>query len=80
MALYNNRAKTDYVAFKAGNVTPGVEFQSTALYIGNGGDLDIVTTLDDEVTLKNVISGMLLPVRVKLVKESSTATDIVYFQ
>lgn len=50
-----------------------------ALFVGTGGDINLVLRDDNnEVLLKNVPSGGLLPVRAKLVKSTdTTAQDIV---
>ncbi|GJQ63521.1 MAG: hypothetical protein SCALA702_25740 [Melioribacteraceae bacterium] len=70
-------------ALNAFNVTPHdineLSNVTRAIYVGTGGDINI-TLRDDStpVILKNVSSGTLLPLRVKLVKTTSTtAQDII---
>ena len=49
-----------------------------ALYVGNGGDVVLrPIDSDQDVTLTNVPSGFILPIRARAVRVSSTATDIV---
>lgn len=51
-----------------------------AIYVGVGGAKDMVVVLENDValTLKNVISGTVYPIRAKRVNNSSTtATDLV---
>lgn len=49
-----------------------------ALYVGTGGDLDVVAENDaSAVTLENVPSGTWIPVRARAVRSTSTADDIV---
>ena len=71
---------------KAKAVTPGDELIDTGsegrntgcvLYVGTGGDLDVVTASGDEITFVNVLSGSFLPVQVLKVLDTSTADDIL---
>lgn len=49
-----------------------------ALYVGLGGDIAIVTTINQSVTLVNVQSGTILPISVKRVSSTgTTASSIV---
>ena len=49
-----------------------------ALYIGLGGDVAVVTTINQSVTFVNVQSGTILPVSVKRVSlTGTTASSIV---
>lgn len=49
-----------------------------ALYIGNSGNLVVITSGSTEVTLQNVQAGTILPIRVARVKSTgTTATGIV---
>lgn len=57
-----------------------VEFTnaSRAIYVGAGGNLVVVLISGDELTLKNVPSGSLLPLRAKRVASTNTtAADLV---
>jgi hypothetical protein len=47
------------------------------LYVGTGGDLDVVTVAGNEVTLANVQDGAFIPIQVLKVLSSSTASDIL---
>lgn len=55
------------------------EFESRALWVGVGGDIVILGAGDTaSVTLKNVASGTLLPIRAQRIDATdTTATDIV---
>lgn len=49
-----------------------------ALHIGTGGDVVVITKGGTTLTLKNIASGVLYPVRAARVKSTgTTATDIV---
>jgi hypothetical protein len=49
-----------------------------ALYVGSGGDISVVMLSGAVLTLANVMSGALLPVRVKRVNAAgTTAAQIV---
>lgn len=49
-----------------------------ALYIGLGGDIAVVTTINQSVTFVNVQSGTILPISVKRVSlTGTTASSIV---
>ena len=51
---------------------------SRGLYVGTGGDVDLITAEGDAVLFKNVPSGSILPVVVKQVKATlTTASNIV---
>lgn len=57
-----------------------MEYATRAIYVGVGGDINIQTVHNDEVLLKNVLTGQILPIRVKKILSSgTTATDIVGF-
>jgi len=47
------------------------------LYVGTGGNLDVVTVSGNEVTLVNVQDGSFIPVQVTKVLDTSTASDIL---
>lgn len=70
-------------ALNAFNITPHdtneLSSVTRAIFVGTGGDINL--TLRDDTTpviFRNVSSGTLLPLRVKLVKTASTtAQDII---
>lgn len=71
---------TGGAAFAATNayvIYQGNNNEGCVLYIGVGGDLDVVTTGGDQVTLSNVASGQFIPIQVKRVLTSSTASSIL---
>ena len=48
------------------------------LFVGTGGDLEVITLGGSTLTLKNIPDGSFLPIQVTRVKATSTtATDIV---
>lgn len=52
--------------------------RATALYVGTGGDVAVVTEANSTVTFANVPDGSVLPVRVKQVLSTgTTASDIL---
>jgi hypothetical protein len=55
----------------------GQTYQPCVLYVGTGGDLDVVTEAGDAVTFKSIPSGAFLPVSIRRVLPSSTAEDIL---
>jgi hypothetical protein len=65
----------------AKEVTPGSGLLNNnvgcVLYVGTGGDLDVVTVAGNEVTLTNVQDGAFIPIQVLKVLSSSTASDIL---
>ncbi len=48
-----------------------------AVYVGNGGSLSVELIWEQRIVLQNVASGSLLPLRVRMVLEASTASSIV---
>ncbi|WP_247657740.1 spike base protein, RCAP_Rcc01079 family [Aquabacter sp. L1I39] len=68
-------------AVKLAAITPAnadLAQATRALYVGTGGDLVVIGKDDSaSVTLKNVPSGTILPLRVKRVAAATTATDIL---
>lgn len=49
-----------------------------ALYVGTGGDLTLrALDSDQDVTLRNVASGSILPIRIRAVRDTSTAANLV---
>lgn len=63
------------------SVTPSdsEENRAKSLYVGTGGDLEVVCVDDDDpVVLKNVPDGTVVPVTVvKVMNSNTTAGDIV---
>jgi hypothetical protein len=55
----------------------GQTYQPCVLYVGTGGDLDVVTEAGDSVTFKNVPSGMFMPVSIRRVLPSGSAADVL---
>ena len=48
------------------------------LFVGNGGDIDVITLGGSTLLLKNIADGSFLPIQVTRVKATlTTATDIV---
>jgi hypothetical protein len=67
-------------AFAATNtyvIYQGSNNDGCVLYIGVGGDLDIITVGGDQVTLVNVLSGQFIPIQVKRVLTSSTVSSVL---
>ena len=51
---------------------------SRAIYVGTGGNLSVqLADNTSEVTFTNVQDGTVLPIRVAIVRSTSTATDLV---
>lgn len=70
-----------YAARQALAVTPHASTEINpcrALYVGTGGDL-VVVLLDSasEITFANVPDGAVLPIQVRRVDDSSTASNIL---
>ena len=60
------------------NNSADVTNQTIAIYVGVGGDLKIDDINGNTVTLKNLLSGVWHPIRVKRVYSTgTTCTDIV---
>ena len=55
----------------------GQTYQPCVLYVGTGGNLDVVTEAGDAVTFKNVPSGMFMPVSIRRVLPTGSAADIL---
>lgn len=70
------------VPSRAAAITPSdtAETFGSALYVGSGGNVAIVTEHGDSVTIPNVNGGTLLPIRFKQVKVTgTTAAAMVRF-
>lgn len=65
----------DYILYSGTHITGTVE--PCVLYIGTGGDLEIVTAGGDTAYIINVPSGTFLPIQVIKVSAFSTASNIV---
>jgi hypothetical protein len=71
---------TDFPATSLRAVTPHdtdeLAFVAKALYIGTGGSLAILAQEDSvAVTLTNVVSGSIIPVRAKIVLDTGTTAS-----
>ena len=80
--ITNLKAENTAPAESAAAVTPSdstdLTYLARALYIGSGGNLVIDVADGATVTFTNVMSGSILPVRVKRVRATSTtASNIV---
>lgn len=63
-------------------VTPSdedeLEYVSRAIYVGNGGDINIVTRDGTALLFENVQDGAVIPIRARQIKaEDTTATGII---
>ena len=61
----------DYIIYAGNN------HQGCVLYIGSGGDLEVQTVGNDNVTFFNVVSGQFIPVNIMKVRAGTTASDII---
>jgi hypothetical protein len=64
-----------YTLYSGTNISGSIE--PCVLYIGTGGDLDIITAGGDFAYLANVPSGTFLPIQVIKVNQFCTASNIV---
>lgn len=48
-----------------------------ALYVGNSGDVTLVTSMGTTVTFVGVLAGSILPVRTDMVKATSTTATAI---
>jgi hypothetical protein len=64
-----------YTLYSGTNIAGSIE--PCVLYIGTGGDLDIITAGGDYAYLANVPSGTFLPIQVIKVNQFGTASNIV---
>ena len=55
----------------------GQTYQPCVLYVGTGGDLEVVTEAGDTVTFKNLSNGTFLPVSIRRVLPGSSADNIL---
>lgn len=74
-------AKVEFPAVDGFAVTPHasneLSFVTRAVYVGTGGSLVVLMSGGTELTFANVPDGSLLPLRVKAVRATSTATNII---
>lgn len=66
---------SSYTLYSGTNIAGSIE--PCVLYVGIGGDLDIITAGGDQVTLLNVPSGTFLPIQVTKVREFGSADNII---
>lgn len=66
---------SSYTLYSGTNITGSIE--PCVLYIGIGGDLDIITAGGDYAFLSNVPSGTFLPIQVTKVRPYGTANNII---
>lgn len=64
-----------YTLYSGTNIAGSIE--PCVLYVGIGGDLDIITAGGEQVTLLNVASGTFLPIQVTKVRSFSNADNII---
>lgn len=60
------------------HATEDLPMATKALYVGTGGDL-VLRAIDSsaDVVLANVASGSVLPIRVRAIRDTSSAADII---
>ena len=66
---------SSYTLYSGTNIAGSIE--PCVLYIGTGGDLEVVTAGGDTAFLANVPSGTFLPIQVIKVSSFSTASNII---
>ncbi len=57
--------------------TNALAFDTRAIYVGGDGDITLVTTGGDTITLIAVNAGNIYPIRANIIKTSSSATYMV---
>jgi hypothetical protein len=58
--------------------TPDIPNNGAVLYVGDAGDVDVITAGGDEVTFTSVLAGSFIPVQVTRVKDTlTTASGII---
>jgi hypothetical protein len=55
--------------------TPDIPNNGAVLYVGDAGDVDVITAGGDEVTFTSVLAGSFIPVQVTRVKDTSTTAS-----
>ena len=64
-----------YILYSGTNMAGSIE--PCVLYVGVGGDLDVITAGGDNLVFLNVPTGSFFPVQVIKVQDTTTATNIV---
>jgi len=64
-----------YILYSGTNMAGSIE--PCVLYVGVGGDLDVITAGGDNIVFVNVPTGSFFPVQVIKVQDTTTATNIV---
>lgn len=64
-----------YILYSGTNMAGSIE--PCVLYVGVGGDLDVITAGGDNIVFLNVPTGSFFPVQVIKVQDTTTATNIV---
>lgn len=64
-----------YILYSGTNMAGSIE--PCVLYVGLGGDLDVITAGGDNIVFVNVPTGSFFPVQVIKVQDNTTATNIV---
>ena len=64
-----------YILYSGTNMAGSIE--PCVLYVGVGGDLDVITAGGDNIVFVNVPTGTFFPVQVIKVQDTTTATNIV---
>lgn len=63
------------------DITPSdsedLSYITSALYVGGGGDIEVITRQGTIALFKDVPSGTILPVRALRIGTETTATDLV---
>lgn len=57
--------------------TTELAYITRAIYVGGDGDIVLVTASGVELTFTNLIAGTILPVRAKIVKAATSASNLV---
>lgn len=77
----NHEPGLDSPATRAAAVTPsdGVDLTSAAraLWVGGAGNVSLITTGGDTVTISGVAAGTLLPIRAARVRSTSTTATLI---
>jgi hypothetical protein len=77
----SHQSALDSPATRAASVTPSdsadLPNAARSLYVGNGGDIRVLTTGGDEVLFGGVPDGAILPVRVRKVFDTQTGASAI---
>lgn len=77
---YNDGLTTPAVAAEAASPsdTLDMEFVTRAIYVGQGGDMNVMLKSGDTVLMRNMQAGVIYPLRViRVLATGTTAVDIV---